>query len=46
MVMNLVDLKRAMRSVIMDQLDHKNIDIDVLYFSKVPRQVDFLIFCC
>ncbi|XP_060884737.1 6-pyruvoyl tetrahydrobiopterin synthase [Labrus mixtus] len=35
MVMNLTDLKRYIEEVIMDPLDHKNLDRDVPYFSKV-----------
>uniref|UniRef100_A0A3Q3H0U6 6-pyruvoyl tetrahydrobiopterin synthase n=1 Tax=Labrus bergylta TaxID=56723 RepID=A0A3Q3H0U6_9LABR len=35
MVMNLTDLKRCIEEVIMDPLDHKNLDRDVPYFSKV-----------
>eukprot|EP01027_Heterolobosea_sp_BB2_P024963 GEZU01037824.1.p1 GENE.GEZU01037824.1~~GEZU01037824.1.p1 ORF type:complete len:157 (+),score=25.98 GEZU01037824.1:25-495(+) len=32
MVMNLTDLKQVMRVAILDQLDHKNLDLDVPYF--------------
>lgn len=35
MVMNLTDLKHAMKQTIMDQLDHKNIDKDVPFFKDV-----------
>ena len=33
MVINITDLKKIMREAIMEQLDHKNIDLDVPYFS-------------
>jgi len=35
MVMNITDLKKAMKIAIMDTLDHKNIDLDVPYFENV-----------
>ncbi|XP_076683532.1 6-pyruvoyl tetrahydrobiopterin synthase-like [Andrena cerasifolii] len=35
MVMNLSDLKVYMKRVLMDQLDHKNLDKDVPYFKNV-----------
>lgn len=35
MVMNLSDLKVYMKRVLMDQLDHKNLDKDVPYFENV-----------
>ena len=35
MVMNLSDLKVYMKRVLMDQLDHKNLDKDVPYFQNV-----------
>lgn len=34
MVMNLEDLKDCMEKVLMDQMDHKNIDEQVGYFRK------------
>lgn len=34
MVMNLSDLKLFMKKVLMDQLDHKNLDKDVPYFKN------------
>lgn len=34
MVMNLTDLKDHIDHVIMKQLDHKNLDKDVSYFSN------------
>ena len=33
--MNITDLKKAMNIAIMDNLDHKNIDLDVPYFENV-----------
>lgn len=35
MVMNISDLKMYMKKVLMDQLDHKNLDKDVPYFKNV-----------
>ncbi|XP_013880468.1 6-pyruvoyl tetrahydrobiopterin synthase [Austrofundulus limnaeus] len=35
MVMNIADLKTCIESVIMDPLDHKNLDKDVPYFADV-----------
>ncbi|CAK9805919.1 6-pyruvoyl tetrahydrobiopterin synthase [Anthophora quadrimaculata] len=35
MVMNLSNLKLYMKKVLMDQLDHKNLDKDVPYFKNV-----------
>ncbi|XP_076221144.1 6-pyruvoyl tetrahydrobiopterin synthase purple isoform X4 [Nomia melanderi] len=35
MVMNLSDLKSYMKTILMEQLDHKNLDKDVLYFKDV-----------
>ncbi|XP_078047742.1 6-pyruvoyl tetrahydrobiopterin synthase purple isoform X3 [Augochlora pura] len=35
MVMNLSDLKLYMKRVVMEQLDHKNLDKDVPYFKNV-----------
>ena len=35
MVMNITDLSRYMNNVIMDRLDHKNLDKDVPYFKNV-----------
>ncbi|XP_033219232.1 6-pyruvoyl tetrahydrobiopterin synthase isoform X2 [Belonocnema kinseyi] len=35
MVMNITDLSRYMKDVIMDRLDHKNLDKDVPYFKDV-----------
>lgn len=34
MVMNITDLKLFMKKVLMDQLDHKNLDKDVPYFKN------------
>lgn len=35
MVMNISDLKLYMKKVLMDQLDHKNLDKDVPYFKNI-----------
>ncbi|OXU32109.1 hypothetical protein TSAR_002950 [Trichomalopsis sarcophagae] len=35
MVMNISDLKVYMKKILMDQLDHKNLDKDVDYFKNV-----------
>ena len=35
MVMNISDLKLYMKRVLMDQLDHKNLDKDVPYFKNI-----------
>ncbi|CAB0034798.1 unnamed protein product [Trichogramma brassicae] len=35
MVMNISDLKVYMKKILMDQLDHKNLDKDVPYFKNV-----------
>lgn len=35
MVMNLSDLKTYMQKVLLDQLDHKNLDKDVDYFKNI-----------
>ena len=35
MVMNLTDLKEYMEKAIMKPLDHKNLDLDVLYFTDI-----------
>merc|ERR1711876_28643 len=48
MVMNISDLKRIMKTQIMDALDHKNIDKQVDYFSKsglVSTTENVAIFC-
>ncbi|KAL0099323.1 hypothetical protein PUN28_020114 [Cardiocondyla obscurior] len=34
MVMNLVDLKNSMQKVLMDEMDHKNIDKQIDYFKE------------
>jgi 6-pyruvoyltetrahydropterin/6-carboxytetrahydropterin synthase len=34
MVLNLVELKKAIESSVMDPLDHKNLDLDVPYFAN------------
>jgi len=33
MVMNITDLKAYLQEVVMDQFDHKNIDLDIPYFQ-------------
>ncbi|XP_055905302.1 6-pyruvoyl tetrahydrobiopterin synthase-like [Eupeodes corollae] len=40
MVMNINDLKGAMNAVITKTLDHKNLDIDVDYFEKIPSSME------
>lgn len=35
MVMNISDLKVHMKKILMEQLDHKNLDKDVPYFKNV-----------
>ncbi|XP_043257031.1 6-pyruvoyl tetrahydrobiopterin synthase [Colletes gigas] len=42
MVMNLSDLKLYMKKVLMDQLDHKNLDKDVPYFKSVVSTTENL----
>lgn len=43
MVINLVDLKEAMRKVI-DKLDHKNLDLDVVGFNKISTTENLAVF--
>ncbi|KAL2717652.1 6-pyruvoyl tetrahydrobiopterin synthase [Vespula squamosa] len=42
MVMNISDLKRYMKNVLMDTLDHKNLDKDVSYFKNVVSTTENL----
>ncbi|RUS35444.1 hypothetical protein BC938DRAFT_483545 [Jimgerdemannia flammicorona] len=42
MVINISDLKQCMQVAIMDVLDHKNLDLDVPYFSKIPSTTENL----
>ncbi|XP_054613235.1 6-pyruvoyl tetrahydrobiopterin synthase [Dunckerocampus dactyliophorus] len=42
MVMNLTDLKRSIEEVIMNPLDHKNLDKDVPYFASVASTTENL----
>ncbi|KAI9359453.1 hypothetical protein BD770DRAFT_319710 [Pilaira anomala] len=42
MVMNLVDLKQCIQLAVMDPLDHRNLDLDVPYFSKKPSTTENL----
>nr|XP_057917254.1 6-pyruvoyl tetrahydrobiopterin synthase [Doryrhamphus excisus] len=42
MVMNLTDLKRSIEEVIMNPLDHKNLDKDVPYFANVASTTENL----
>lgn len=42
MVMNISDLKRYMKNVLMDRLDHKNLDKDVSYFKNVVSTTENL----
>ncbi|CAG8582435.1 13588_t:CDS:2 [Dentiscutata heterogama] len=41
MVMNITDLKKCMR-VVLDELDHKNLDLDVPYFTSCPSTTEML----
>ena len=38
--MNLEDLKRYIKMAIFDQMDHKNLDLDVAYFAERPSTVE------
>lgn len=40
MVINLSDLKKYMKKCIMENLDHKHIDLDVHYFQDKPSTVE------
>lgn len=40
MVMNISDLKLYMKKVLMDQLDHKNLDKDVPYFKNITSTTE------
>ncbi|CAG8538675.1 7419_t:CDS:2 [Cetraspora pellucida] len=40
--MNLTDLKKCMRVAILDELDHKNLDLDVPYFANCPSTTEML----
>lgn len=42
MVMNIADLKIYMKKVLMDRLDHKNLDKDVPYFKEVVSTTENL----
>ncbi|ORX88835.1 6-pyruvoyl tetrahydrobiopterin synthase-like protein [Basidiobolus meristosporus CBS 931.73] len=42
MVINLTDLKKAMNLVIIDALDHRNLDMDVHYFKDKPSTTENL----
>ncbi|KAG0737785.1 hypothetical protein G6F57_011629 [Rhizopus arrhizus] len=42
MVMNLVDLKECIKLAVMDPLDHRNLDLDVAFFSKRPSTTENL----
>lgn len=35
MIMNICDLKRVVKVAVLDQLDHKNIDLDIEYFKEI-----------
>ena len=37
MVINLVELKHLIWTLALDNLDHKNLDLDVPYFKNKPR---------
>ncbi|KAJ3156489.1 hypothetical protein HDU89_004271 [Geranomyces variabilis] len=40
MVLNITELKDCMKRAIMEPMDHKNIDIDVPYFSDKPSTAE------
>ena len=40
MVMNLEDLKKYMKEAIFDQMDHKNLDLDISHFTHRPSTVE------
>eukprot|EP00036_Acanthoecidae_sp_10tr_P023884 CAMPEP_0206329416 /NCGR_PEP_ID=MMETSP0106_2-20121207/23186_1 /ASSEMBLY_ACC=CAM_ASM_000206 /TAXON_ID=81532 /ORGANISM="Acanthoeca-like sp., Strain 10tr" /LENGTH=125 /DNA_ID=CAMNT_0053762131 /DNA_START=168 /DNA_END=542 /DNA_ORIENTATION=+ len=40
MVLNLVDLKKAMHETVVDVFDHKHIDLDVPHFKDVPSTAE------
>ncbi|CAG8836133.1 41156_t:CDS:2, partial [Gigaspora margarita] len=42
MVMNLTDLKKCMGVAILDELDHKNLDLDVPYFTNCPSTTEMV----
>ncbi|XP_061764734.1 6-pyruvoyl tetrahydrobiopterin synthase [Nerophis ophidion] len=42
MVLNLTDLKKSIEEVIMNPLDHKNLDKDVPYFAKIASTTENL----
>ena len=45
MVMNLVDLKQIIHKHVLDQVDHKNLDLDVAYFhTRVSTAENISIF--
>ncbi|KAK3097816.1 hypothetical protein FSP39_013464 [Pinctada imbricata] len=45
MVMNLADLKKSIQTSVIDVMDHKNLDIDVPYFSnKVSTSENIIVF--
>jgi 6-pyruvoyltetrahydropterin/6-carboxytetrahydropterin synthase len=46
MVINLVDLKRFMQQAIMEPLDHRHLDKDVLFFQTRPRCVTLIMQLC
>ncbi|CAH1099542.1 unnamed protein product [Psylliodes chrysocephalus] len=42
MIINMTDLKKYMQEAIMNPMDHKNLDLDVLYFSDKPSTTENL----
>lgn len=42
MIINMTDLKKYMQEAIMNPMDHKNLDLDVLYFSDRPSTTENL----
>ena len=43
MVMNLEDLKRYIKDAVFENLDHKNVDLDVEYFKDRPSTVENMV---
>lgn len=42
MVMNITELKKYIDEVVMQRLDHKNLDKDVQYFESIPSTTENL----
>ena len=43
MVMNIVDLKKALEESVMRPLDHRHLDKDVPYFKDKVRYINFVV---